>query len=964
MQVLDARAFDLKPPTIQDPFSAHVCIVSKTKDGESVATVHPFQPYFYMRDSIPLETLWRHKERPVFLIHYGKGWINGGMDDCAYGDRAKLQTCPLQEDLLRSEVCQLRDTQDGFTGLNPLKHAFRKLYWRSLAGFKRARNVLIQKGFDVYCADIPPELMFLNDAKIVPHSWVEVPKGTDSAAQYTRRCSRALYLKEPLTPIPSKLTGSWPNAPLVFASYDLETMCTKNGQFSDPEQPECEILCAGVTIACGKETRRRVFTLKTSEESREIVLCKDEEDLLFKFCEYIKANDTDVLMSYNGFQFDDKYLAIRAAFLGCFDETIGALSRFSTYARVKPPHVPEEKNDKLKGKNEKKRARPQVFPLDIPGRWNVDVLQWLLKMHDRDLGEGQALKKVANKLLKMRLPKNPIKTTEGSRLVTLFMPKPLLPGATFTLDHVDTPDETDDGKHIHIRLGGVPWEVWHQTVFEVVGRGEDWIQFELPCAATKGTQGGGSGVFLAETKRSIEMHAMFKAFREGNLDVCFETALYCLQDTKLPYDIWDKKDALGTLFAIGGVRRSFASMQLNSGSQRPIYIQVALQAHDRGLVFPLHKVDPDAVSSGYQGAFVPDPFKGILENLAGVDFASLYPSIIMLFNLCVSTLVKDTKYDNLPGVDYVTINGSRFAHVKALLPDIVGYLIHTRNAVKKAMRDATSQVERSNLNARQLALKICANAMYGVLGMEILGKLQAYPIAAAITAFGRESLINSIKFIEDPESYKELIRYSDTFPKEWPLYVRTPNSKKTAYNDLPEEGIRWKRGWVPFAKQDLDPNGSFTLPKYFISTINKVPEGAEVFGTREYSAFTITPKGDLFHLELDKGEPINFQDLTERVLHPKPYGKYQFPHEVPKELRTAELFNAFLDCVPAGVGYGKPPLYVPFNITNLAQATPIRVISRPSSGTQGSSKRSPWACSGQCSDPSLRGACSSPLRIF
>ena len=38
--------------------------------------------------------------------------------------------------------------------------------------------------------------------------------------------------------------------------------------------------------------------------------------------------------------------------------------------------------------------------------------------------------------------------------------------------------------------------------------------------------------------------------------------------------------------------------------------------------------------------------------ITALDFASLYPSIMMAHNLCYSSLVMSPKYDNLPGVEY------------------------------------------------------------------------------------------------------------------------------------------------------------------------------------------------------------------------------------------------------------------------------------------------------------------------
>jgi len=63
----------------------------------------------------------------------------------------------------------------------------------------------------------------------------------------------------------------------------------------------------------------------------------------------------------------------------------------------------------------------------------------------------------------------------------------------------------------------------------------------------------------------------------------------------------------------------------------------------------------------YEGAVVIDPTKGFYtEPVATLDFASLYPSIMMAHNLCYSTLIPNHQvskyspemYEKTPNGDY------------------------------------------------------------------------------------------------------------------------------------------------------------------------------------------------------------------------------------------------------------------------------------------------------------------------
>lgn len=64
----------------------------------------------------------------------------------------------------------------------------------------------------------------------------------------------------------------------------------------------------------------------------------------------------------------------------------------------------------------------------------------------------------------------------------------------------------------------------------------------------------------------------------------------------------------------------------------------------------------DAVETSFTGATVLEPKCGLYtDNIAVLDFASLYPTIMISRNLCYSTFVMDDKYKNIEGVKYETI---------------------------------------------------------------------------------------------------------------------------------------------------------------------------------------------------------------------------------------------------------------------------------------------------------------------
>lgn len=64
----------------------------------------------------------------------------------------------------------------------------------------------------------------------------------------------------------------------------------------------------------------------------------------------------------------------------------------------------------------------------------------------------------------------------------------------------------------------------------------------------------------------------------------------------------------------------------------------------------------DAVDDSFTGATVLEPVCGMYsDNIAVLDFASLYPTIMISRNLCYSAFVLDKRYLNIPGVNYEKI---------------------------------------------------------------------------------------------------------------------------------------------------------------------------------------------------------------------------------------------------------------------------------------------------------------------
>jgi len=147
-----------------------------------------------------------------------------------------------------------------------------------------------------------------------------------------------------------------------------------------------------------------------------------------------------------------------------------------------------------------------------------------------------------------------------------------------------------------------------------------------------------------------------------------------------------------------------------------------------------------------QAAHIPDPIPGRHQGVALVDYASLYPNIILSDNLSY-----ETKRDG-PGPGIKSLgNGTHWDQTKkGLLPSIVEEMLDLRKQYKRLMKEAKTDEERLGYNMLQTAAKVAVNALYGMCGMKAVdGMWIDNDIASSITFRGREAIRHLMSESED-----------------------------------------------------------------------------------------------------------------------------------------------------------------------------------------------------------------------
>lgn len=190
-----------------------------------------------------------------------------------------------------------------------------------------------------------------------------------------------------------------------------------------------------------------------------------------------------------------------------------------------------------------------------------------------------------------------------------------------------------------------------------------------------------------------------------------------------------------------------------------------------------------------------------------LDFQSLYPSIMIAYNLCYSTMVgrvRDLDFKNELGVtkfpfpkgifntldEHTRIASNGVVYVKSsyrnsILARMLEDLLDTRSLVKKTMSDIGSKNPplQKLLNRRQLALKLIANVTYGYTSASFSGRMPCSDLADTIVQTGREILEKAIELIEGNEEWGAKVVYGDTDS----LFVYLPGKSRNEAHNIGKE---------------------------------------------------------------------------------------------------------------------------------------------------------------------------------
>ena len=164
----------------------------------------------------------------------------------------------------------------------------------------------------------------------------------------------------------------------------------------------------------------------------------------------------------------------------------------------------------------------------------------------------------------------------------------------------------------------------------------------------------------------------------------------------------------------------------------------------------------------YAGAYVKEPIAGKYDWVVSFDLNSLYPHLIMQYNISPET-IRETRHPSASverilneevkdfNPDYATCaNGAQYRKdVRGFLPELMDKMYGDRVVFKKKMLQAKQEYANNPSNARtkeisrcnniQMAKKIALNSAYGAIGNQYF-RYYKLANAEAITLSGQVSI--------------------------------------------------------------------------------------------------------------------------------------------------------------------------------------------------------------------------------
>jgi len=628
-----------------------------TKTGISITCkITNFKPFYYIKVPESFNRVHLHH----FLKYIESGYMLRNFKNPLAKENGKY-------------LSSIVERKDLFGFRNGKRYKYVKLVFNNYTSLMKSRY-LFKKAitienvtkkptkFKLYESNFEPFMRYCHIKDILMAGWVRLPKGKFKSTQDTSTTQVEVEIdKRDIV----SLREYQDMANFLQASWDIEVY-SHDRTFPDPKlkiKRDGEIVYPNEIFQIATTYKytnssdvlvKHLLTLKRCEPINEpnvvVEECKSERELIKRWSEIISKMDPDIFYTYNGDSFDCIYLIERAVLCGLASmkqsgskkvysgHILSNLSRLT----IKQAEIKEEYfSSSAYGDSKFNR-------IYIPGRLNYD----LLIHYKRGMKKYSSYKldNIASEILKQN--KHDVSAKDMFNLYERGLPEDIKKIGLYCLQDTLLLQNLVDKQLIltnimqlanvtFVPIGFLTTRGQTIKVFSQILRkarqmdflvphtnfNEDSYSITLkmkePDVFTDEDIGQYIEIDLGLVKNAEGSKTTRKSINAKVSEVIDETTVVILSDTEIFEEYYNRK------------------------------LKYRRQEHMVSRLF----TNDDEIDSSFTGATVLEPVPGMYldDNIAVLDFASLYPTIMISRNLCYSTFVLDDKYLNEPDVNYEKI---------------------------------------------------------------------------------------------------------------------------------------------------------------------------------------------------------------------------------------------------------------------------------------------------------------------
>lgn len=596
----------------------NIRLFGKTQDGQNVhVRLTEYTPFFY----VEIPDKWTKYDVLKFV---------GTLKNMVYKNyRSTLKTY----DIVKKHKFV------GFT--NGELFTFIRLIFTSHTGMKKyswaLKKEINGKIYNQYESNIEPFMRCMHIQNVSASGWVEISNYVDNDENINCEIN---------------ITTEWTNmkpytndsiAPFIIASYDIECISVSE-DFPLPEIEGNKIIQIGTTFKRYGEQHsfyKHLISLKKcgNIDGVDVESYKTESEVLMAWKKLVSRLNPDIVIGYNIFGFDDKYLKVRSKVTKCQEQ-------FEYLGRIdeKTEFVVKELSSAALGDN-------KMYFYDMGGRVRIDLMKVIMRDHKLP---SYTLDNVAAEFIKEKISNIELVKTKNGKInikLTTSSTNGLLKDGyiSIVIDDGLAPSKLLDElqNDIKFKINKVT-----DNMIRVDGTEHQYNMILENIEDDKYT------VYWCQAKDAFN-HKDMKRLCNGSPNDRAIIGKYCIKDCELVSFIFTKLEIMANNIGMSNVCSVPLSYIFMRGQSIKALSLVAKKCRQKNTLIPVlnkkqkNDDDEDEFKDGYAGAIVFDPEPGIYYTPTVVlDYASLYPSSMIERNLSHDMIITQNKYDNIENISY------------------------------------------------------------------------------------------------------------------------------------------------------------------------------------------------------------------------------------------------------------------------------------------------------------------------